>query len=151
MSSTHQPDDFSNTDDHGKVRIYDIPAKRWKSVARVDAREMVNAGTASMNGPDVEMVGPAGKIMVCGVEVDRKIGQGYEVVGQVAVEKPTSLKKAAAGADEDSEASKDDPYDFSHHTVAELREFAKAAEIDISGLNKHQVIAKLTDAGFDPR
>lgn len=38
--------------EQGRVAIFDIPAKKWRIVYGPDAREMIRAGTGSLDGPD---------------------------------------------------------------------------------------------------
>lgn len=38
--------------EQGRVAIFDLPAKKWRIVYGPDAREMIRAGTGSLEGPE---------------------------------------------------------------------------------------------------
>lgn len=142
----------------GLVKYYDVPDKKWKYAMPVDVKEMLRKGTANLTGPMIEMIGPAGPVMVPSTQVGQKLGEGYTV--KDAAEVATQLPPPDPQPQPDLDASGSDPgdsedpevYDFNKHTVDQLRTYAQVANIEgASRLNKADLIAALDEAGFDPR
>lgn len=136
-------------DKSGRCTVFDIPKNEWVQVPAVDAREMLKVGSANLCGPEVEMIGPAGRIKVNAAEVKSKEAEGYRIIGPKPPTKPEPKSNKGEGGGEGETTPS--TYDFSKHTVAELKKFCEAAEIDHGGLNKAQLVSILTERGYDPR
>lgn len=140
-------------DANGMVSVYDIPAKAWRDVPHVDAREMIARGTACLADGLVEMVGPAGRVTVHKSEQVSKAGEGYKPLGQLdedgrgqAEPEPDKNGGDGKGGDKEPEA-----YNFMKHTVVELKNFAAKAKLkDYGDLNKADLAAALDESGWRP-
>lgn len=153
MPETNQGREPAKAGD-GTVGVYDIPAAKWTRRAAVDAREMVAHGTGCFSGPDVEMIGPAGRITVCQTEVEKKEADGYTVVDKSAVPVRTFAKVVKHDEDDDKRKKKEEPpasYNFSRHTVADLQQFATQANINDAGaMHKSELCEALDESGWRP-
>lgn len=156
----------------GFVEVYDIPDKKWKYVPYIDAREMLEVKTACLVGPEVEMVGPAGRIRVCQVEVAKYEADGYKVVdGEELPERAkspddTGKRKESDGDEGDKHRDEDDGQgeekssddgkpgegkpqpnqpDFAAMDVASLKQLAAQKKVTgYAGMTKAQLIKALT-------
>lgn len=148
----------------GMVQVFDTHAKCFKRVPHVDAKEMLKAGTALMLGPEVEMVGPAGRVKVPRDQVEARLGDGLKLVDspkdkfdetaappKTAPVVPEQKEKVEPEGGK-TEEPKPEPYDFTKHTVQQLKEMASKAGVqDFDGMNKGALCAALDAAKFDPR
>lgn len=119
----------------GMARVYDtehvtkrdpvtgepLEKGRWKWCHPVDAKEMIERGTASPDGPSDALV-------------------------------PKEAKPVkTADPEDDPDDEKGTTYDFSRHTMVELREFAEKAGIDgAETMKKPQLMERLSLAEFNP-
>lgn len=141
-------------DANGQVNIFDIPDGKWKKVAYVDAREQLAKGTASLGDDLVEMNGPAGMIVVHKSQVSTQEARGYKVIENVDGSGDPKGRGGAQTPDPKKGDGKGegDTYNFTKHTIAELKEFAKQAGLkDFDGMNKAQLAAALDDSGWVPQ
>jgi len=160
----------------GKIKVWDIPTRRWVRVAPVNAREMIEARevddpeaesgkrtvppTASLTGPDVEIQGPAGKIVVCESEVETYLSQGYV---RVESESPTT-KKSGSGSGGNSQgggsgsggggsgSESANPFDFASQDVETLRAWGLDAGIaNAKNMKKSQLVEALEKSDYKPK
>lgn len=159
----------------GMVRVWDKIERRWKWVYYVDAKEMVAVGSADTAGPSIKMKRGTTQIDVCQSEVEEYAAQGYKIVepekvppippppvnkstkGQVKDSKSDEGEDDGSSDDGDEPGGKDDggdppeEYDFTKHTVAQLREMASKAKIDdFEDMNKAQLCEALDESGWRP-
>lgn len=124
----------------GKVRVYDIPSKRWVSVFPIDAKEGRGVGTVSLLGP-IHKASKQGQadVMICPEEVDRYTASGFKV------SKPSAEVEAEI-------AKNDDVVDFTKFKVEELRKFAFDAGIEeFSSMKKDELCAALDEKKYQPK
>jgi len=137
---------------NGMCRIYNRELKTWEDRFSVDARELIANGTHSLDGPDIEMIGPSGKIMVTESEVGSYVSRGFKLVDEGAVAPETEGEGKTDGDGSGGKKDQDpEPYNFMRHTVPELKQFAAQAKIDgADQMNKAQLCEALDKSKFRP-
>ena len=147
-----------------KVAVYDTETRQTFRRHPVDAKEIVQNGDGRymLGGPDVEMVGDAGRVRVPHDAVADYEAKGYSRAGSTMAEHLRANAGTNTGAggdadDDDKDKDKDKdkdtgdgPYDFTKHTKQELLAFANDAKVESNGLSKEKLIEALDKVGYVP-
>lgn len=132
----------NSQDRDGTVAVFDLIDRRWVRVASVDAREMVDVGSASYHGPSVQMKhkDTGQEILVAEVEVEKHLGRGWVVHAE------TQAPPAEAPASPDDLARAEQRKEFEGLKVGELRELAESSSIEnFSNMSKAELVQALLD------
>lgn len=142
---------IQNANPDGTVTIFDIQSQSWRNAWLVDARELLANGSCSLNGPEVDMVGPAGEIKVCAEQVEAYTSRGYTLVSDEPTEEPKKVESETQKLPAKNENKSTEIYNFNRHSVVELRQFAAQAGIkDTAELSKGKLIEALDQSGWRP-